>query len=190
MRGVRTTVVALAALLLTAACTGSEPAALPTASPSTPSPTPTDPSPPAPSPSPSPTQVGLEDGRHFGYVKSIDLAGSPETLVFDLAEFLQGEAANEAARDDGVIGEGEAVTNDYYIRNRNALLRTLDLDDDLELTVVDWDQCCLEIKGDLVLFAAAFDEEDPTGTYRGSRSPYWLTVAGGRVVGIEEQYLP
>jgi hypothetical protein len=56
--------------------------------------------------------------------------------------------------------------------------------------VVDWDHCCVEIEGDLVLFAAAFEEEDPSGTYRGSRSPYWLTVAGGRVVGIEEQYLP
>jgi hypothetical protein len=176
--------------LLAGACSGSEPAALPTATLVTPSSTPASPLPPAPSASPTSTEVGLEDGRHFGYVKSVDLVGSPETLVFDLAEFLQGEAANEAAREDGVIGDGESVPNDYYIRNRNPLLRTLVLDEDLELTVVDWDHCCVEIEGDLVLFAAAFEEEDPSGTYRGSRSPYWLTVAGGRVVGIEEQYLP
>jgi hypothetical protein len=110
--------------------------------------------------------------------------------VFDLAEFLTGEVAEQAAREDGVVGEDDSLPNDYYIRNRNSRLRTLVLDDDLEITVVDWDHCCGTIEGDLALFAAAFVQDDPQGTYRGSRSPYWLTVAQGRVVQIEEQYLP
>ncbi len=176
-------------LTLVGGCSGSEPAAVSTASPATPNPIPATP-PPSPPASPSPTGALLEDGRHFGYVHSVDLVGAPETLVFDLAEFLRGEAANEAAREDGVIEKGGSVPNDYYIRNRNSRLRTLVLGEDPGLTVVDWDHCCETIQGDLVLFAAAFEEDNPAGTYRGSRSPYWLTVAGGRVVEIEEQYLP
>jgi hypothetical protein len=179
---------AIVSLILAAACDGSEPSARPTASPSTPTPT-TATLPPA-SPSPSPTDAALEDGEHFGYIQSMDVEGSPQTLVFDLAEFLQGEAANEAAREDGVIGEGESVPNDYYIRNRNPRLRTLVLDDEVRITVVDWDHCCETIRGDPALFATAFGEATHTGTYRGAASPYWLTVVGGRVVAIEEQYLP
>lgn len=188
-RPARVLIAAITALMLGASCDGSSPTALPTASP-TPNPTPATPPPTSPAENPSPTAEGLDDGRHFGYIQSVDLEGSPRTLVFDMAEYYRGEAANEAAREDGVIGESESVPNDYYIRNRNPLLRTLVLDERVQITVVDWDRCCEETEGDLVLFAAAFEEDMPAGTYRGSRSPYWLTVAGGRVVAIEEQYLP
>ncbi len=99
--GARMVVAGTLTLMLGGACTGSEPAALPTASPATPNPTPA--SPPPPPASPTPTGAVLEDGRHFGYVNSVDLVGVPQTLVLDLAEFLRGEAANEAAREDGMI---------------------------------------------------------------------------------------
>jgi hypothetical protein len=169
------------ALILSAACGGSEPTtdgtSPPAASPTVASPTPT-------------ASAVLEDGRHFGYITSVDVEDSPHALVFDLAQWFQGEEANTAAREDGAIGQDETVPNDYYIRNENTLLRTLSFGDDVELQVIDWTNCCELRTGELEPFAAAFEGHQPGGPYRGSFSPYWITITGGEVVGIEEQYLP
>ena len=51
----------------------------------------------------------LSDGRHFGYIRSLDASSSPATVSFDRAAFLTGEAATEAARADGAIAEDEPV---------------------------------------------------------------------------------
>ena len=131
----------------------------------------------------------LEDGEHFGFVEEVDASGG--TLVLDLAYFLTGEAANEAAAERG---DEVPVPNDYYIVNDNDRLRTLTLADDLELALLDWNNCCDErFEGDLEAFAQAIDEgmiEAEGLVYNGTFSPYWLTVENGEVVRVEEQYLP
>ncbi len=136
-----------------------------------------------------PPAAELEDGEHFGFVEEVDPAGG--TLVLDLAYFLTGEAANEAAAEHG---DEVPVPNDYYIVNDNPRLRTLVLADDLELALLDWNRCCDEVfEGDLEVFARAIQEgtvESDGFMYQGSLSPYWLTVRNGEVVHIEEQYLP
>jgi hypothetical protein len=131
----------------------------------------------------------LEDGEHFGFVEEVDASGG--TLVLDLAYFLTGEAANEAAAERG---DEVPVPNDYYIVNDNPRLRTLTLADDVELSLLDWSNCCDErFDGDLETFARAIDEgmlEADDGVYNGTFSPYWLTVENREIVRIEEQYLP
>jgi hypothetical protein len=182
MRAVRILGLSAVVVILGAACGGSEPSA---GSPPVPSPTES----PTGSPTPSETPV-LEDGHHFGFIKAVDVADSPHDLVFDLAQWFTGEEANTAAREDGVIGPDESVSNDYYIRNENTLLRTLSFEDDVDLQVIDWNNCCELRTGQLEPFAAAFEDSRAAGSYRGSLSPYWVTVAAGEVVRIEEQYLP
>jgi len=154
-----------------------------------PSPTPTDGPAPTEEPSPLP-EIELEDGRHFGFIRSVD----PEamTLVLDLAYFLTGEEANEAAAERGYE---VPVPNDYFIVNDNPRLRTLVLSPDLRLRLIDWNRCCeLSLDGDLEVFATAIERGDAVtvgdSVYHGARSPYWLEIEGGRVVLIEEQYLP
>jgi hypothetical protein len=144
----------------------------------------TEPAPPTPTPKPE-----LEDGRHFGYVKSVDLGPKPATLVFDLAYLLKGEEANrEAAK----RGYRTPVDNDYFIVNDNPRLRTLPLSDDLELRLLDWKHCCETFfAGDLARFAASFErKKDPVGNYRGKFSAYELTVEDGVVVRIDEHFFP
>jgi len=139
---------------------------------------------PTPSASPSPE---LEDGRHFGYIRSIDVES--ETLVFDLAYFLSGDEANQAA---GEHGDETPVPNDYYIVNDNPRLRTLAVATDVEIRVIDWGHCCDLVQGEIQPFVEAFQTEHHAwnAMYQGGESQYWLTVEGGVVVQIEEQYLP
>ena len=168
-------------------------AASPTQSPSTTA-SPSDE--PSETPSPEPTETAstpspsaeLEDGRHFGYIGSIDLPSG--SLVFDLAYFLTGDEANEAATERG---DEVPVPNDYYIVNDNPRLRTLILAPDAAIRVIDWgNNCCDPVEGDIVPFAEAFETKRHAwdAMYQGAESPYWVTVDGGVVVGIEEQYLP
>jgi hypothetical protein len=140
-------------------------------------------------PSP-PVEAELEDGRHFGFIESVDPAS--RTTVFDLAYFLMGEEANDAAAEHG---DEVPVPNDYYIVNDNPKLRTIDIADDAELVLLDWNRCCDEtFAGEVDAFARAFDEGSSIKAggfvYQGPLSPYWLTVQDGVVVRIEEQYLP
>lgn len=110
-------------------------------------------------------------------------------MVFDLAEFLSGDAANQAAIEDGAIQPGENAPNDYYIRNRNPRLRDVALSQGVQIILVNWANCCdTTVNGVLADFAASFTT--PDDVYHGAQSPYWLTVEGGFVTKIEEQYLP
>jgi hypothetical protein len=126
----------------------------------------------------------LEDGRHFGFVRSVDPAELE--MVFDLAYFLQGGEANEAAAERG---DEVPVPNDYYIINDNPRLRSLVLASDVSLDLLDWNRCCDELfEGDLEAFATAFDRGEPFESggfiYQGPASPYWLTVRDGEVVRV------
>jgi hypothetical protein len=110
-------------------------------------------------------------------------------MVFDLAYFLTGEEANEASAEHG----GEVpVPNDYYIVNDNPRLRTLPVAPDVEIWVIDWGTCCEPVRGEIQPFVDAFETRHHRwdAMYQGAESQYWVTVEDGRVVKIEEQYLP
>lgn len=141
-------------------------------------------------PTPSTPKQELEDGRHFGYIKSVDLGPKPATLTFDLAYDLVGAEANREAERRGYE---TPVPNDYFIVNDNPKLRTLPLSDDLELRLLDWKHCCATFfAGDLERFAASFRRKNPLvgSNYRGASSAYELMVRDGVVVSVDEHYLP
>ena len=196
------TAVSVAFVLLAAACSkgsntsaqGSPPSSSSSATPVTESPSPTETSPPSPTPTESPSPSAspsaspvLEDGRHFVFIKSMDVSTDPATMVFDLGYFLTGDAANEAA---AAHGDETPVPNDYYIVNDNPLLRTLPIAPDVDVQVIDWMNCCELVNGTFTSFADAVAKNHPKGSYHGRLSPYWITVEGGVIVKIEEQYLP
>ena len=65
--------------------------------------------------------ASLQDGRHFGYVRAVDVDAG--TIEFDLAYFLSGKEANAAYHAAGGTGP---VPNDHFVVNDNPMLRTLD----------------------------------------------------------------
>jgi hypothetical protein len=140
--------------------------------------------------SPSPVYTALEDGRHFGYVRSVDPAA--RTIEFDLAYFLSGKEADRAYQE--ATGDTGHVPNDHFVVNDNPLLRTLTLAPDARLRLLDWNHCCETFfDGDLSLFAQAIQQQtdvtDGDLIYRG-QSQWWITVENGLVTQIEEQYSP
>ena len=132
------------------------------------------------------TRTSLEDGRH---PVLIDVPGAP--MVVDVIQWLTGEAANQAAIEDGVIEEGDSVPNDYYIVNDNPMLRELAVARDVRVTLSTWD--CQNIPTEKNVSFERFVDlfngtEECTDNLR--VNPYWLTIENGSVVAIEEQYRP
>ena len=87
-------------------------------------------------PTQSVTTTAAPAGEHFGYIRSVSAAGPATTLAFDEAEFLKGKEAQQAAEEDGVVEPGEAVPNDYYIRDTDHLLLTYRVRSDARVTVL------------------------------------------------------
>jgi hypothetical protein len=143
------------------------------------------------SPTPSGSPV-IEDGKNFAFVKAVDASANPPTMTYDLAYFLTGDAATQAAKDHG---DEVPPPNDYYIVNDNSRLRTVPLAPDARLVLLDWKHCCDQtFEGVLADFADAINggQKVTVGedTYMGRLSPYWLIARDGQIVRIEEQYLP
>ena len=141
-------------------------------------------------PQEAPSAAALEDGRHFGSVRSVDPAAG--TIEFDLAYFLSGKEADRAYQE--ATGDTGPVPNDHFVVNDNPMLRTLTLAPDVRLRLLDWNRCCdTFFDGDLSLFDQAIAEQadvtDGDLIYRG-QSSWWITVEGGLVTQIEEQYSP
>lgn len=175
-------VVAVAVSL--AACSGehSETSGAPTGDPTTTSSVNRSPTTPAPTTDSGPHGDELAPGRHFVFVTALEREGATFAIEFDVAQWLSGEAADRAAIEDGMIAPGEHAENDYYIRNVNPRLRTMPVSGDAGVRVVDWDHCCEPVGSTLdALAVRGFD----TG-----RDSFWLTVASGVVVEVEEQYRP
>jgi hypothetical protein len=131
--------------------------------------------------------------EQFGFIRDVDTRANPPTLVFDQAEWLTGEAAQQAARADGAITDGEPVPNDYYMRNTTRDERVLKIAPDAEVTATRCPVCRDGQPGNLQDFLDSFrrgGSRTYSEPYRGSASQYWLTIENGRVTGIDEQYRP
>jgi hypothetical protein len=141
---------------------------------------------------PTVTTTAAPAGEHFGYVRSVSAAGPATTLAFDEAEFLTGKEAQQAAEEDGVVEPGEAVPNDYYIRNPDKATKTYPIANDAQITAKRCSLCRKGQPGELGPFLASFMEGRQTYAqpYRGKYVPYWLTIEDGRVVAIDKQYVP
>ncbi|MGH2678894.1 MAG: hypothetical protein ACRDG8_00170 [Actinomycetota bacterium] len=127
----------------------------------------------------------LEDGRHFVYVtRAARLEDGSATVTFDLAYFLVGDEAEEAA-----AAHDDEFVNDFYIVNDNQRLRTLPLADEVRVRYFPIGQCCEMQRGDMDAWLESIRETSQTD-YEGMDVPWWLTIEDGTVTRIEQHFLP
>ncbi len=121
----------------------------------------------------------LEDGRHFVYMKDAVAEGS-WSLTFDLAYFYTDQDAIDAC--------GPDIANGYCIVNDNPKLRTLEVAQVVSVRYIPTDACCALKPGNFPALAEAVDGTAETD-YDPS-APYWITVQGGQITRIAQQFLP
>jgi NADPH-dependent ferric siderophore reductase len=120
--------------------------------------------------------VLLPEGEWFGQVVNVSASG----IEFDLACWFTGEAAIDAAAEDGAESP---PPNDYYVRNDNALIRSLPVPPDVEVT---WYPTGDPTSEATVTFAEWVDEVPAGGPFNG----VWLDVIDDEVRRIREQWVP
>lgn len=119
----------------------------------------------------------LPTGRWFGFVQE----AQAEQLTFDLACWFTGEAAAEAASEDG---EESPPPNNFYIRNESDALRVHPVD---SATTVEW----LPDPGDPASAEVVTYEDWLVGRPRPYDPGVWITTTDdSHVIKIEEQYVP
>jgi hypothetical protein len=141
-----------------------------------------------------------EGVREHAYV--MDVAPTDDgfyVITVDRAQFLTGDEANQAAIEDGFIGEGDTVPGGYYIVNDISDLKEMPLDPDapVALNVCLGDgECDVPVGVSVEVWVDMLDGDIPDGQldgfkwYVGNNLPYALILNGGTIVGVEEQYLP
>ena len=124
----------------------------------------------------------LDDGRYFAALIAVGATQKPPRLVIDVQQWFTDQEAIAAAIEDGVIVPGEIIPNDYYIRNENPRWRTIEIDPaaTVSLTVYPYG----EIDDPQIVSLERF------ANLSLGWSEYWVTMEDGRVVAIEQQFIP
>jgi hypothetical protein len=131
---------------------------------------------------------GLADaGRHFGLVTGTRRLRAHLTLFVDQAEWFVGDAARQAAREDGQLN----LRSGYYIRNATTRQSALPLDEAATIRLMAAGSTEPQATDIAVLDQRVSAVATAVGD-SGARAgvPAWLTVKGGAVVAIEEQPMP
>ncbi len=133
---------------------------------------------------PTSENVSAEDGKHFGYLKKVTLKSGDVVVTVDYAQMLSGHEAATAA---AAHGDESPPPNDYYIVNDNPKLRTFKLASSAGVKYL--------VGGDPTLHATSASGflsrwESAAADATILRNPYWLTIHGGAIVKLEQQYLP
>jgi hypothetical protein len=120
--------------------------------------------------------VVLADGRHPVLLKAIEPGRG--TVTFDLVQYFRDEAATrEAAKDH----QESPPPNDSYMRNVNPRLRTLPVGADAVVTANQLAGSNENVPVSLGRLASLT---------RTGGGVFWLTVRGGQIVQIGEQWSP
>lgn len=126
--------------------------------------------------------------RQYAFVSKIGKSGSAYTLVADYAEFLTGKAAATAAT---AHGDESPPPNDYYVVNDNPLLRTLPVDSGAKVKLYDKADGTNAADGYTVSVATWSSLMAPSSSADTLKhAGYWLTLSGGKVTAVQEQWVP
>lgn len=119
----------------------------------------------------------LPDGEWFGRVEEV----TEMTVSFDLACWFTGDAAATAAAEDG---EESPPPNDYYVRNENPATRAVTVASNTPLVFYPGGDPLEEVETTFSEWGGLVAERG--GFFFG----VWITIEGGIVTQIKEQWVP
>ncbi len=128
----------------------------------------------------------LPDGKHFGALIAVGADQQPPRLLIDIEQWFTDQAAREAALEDG-LPPWDAGTGGFYIRNANPRWRMIEIDPAAKVSVSTSLQYPTERT---VVSLSRFAELFRSFEGSAESSPYWITTKDGKVIAIEEQYIP
>jgi hypothetical protein len=128
----------------------------------------------------------------YGHIRSLARSGGKYRLRFDPALWLSGSTANRAAAEDGVISPGEAIPNDYYVRDESHRQLTYFVAPSARVTVITSAANGLRsTRISVSELAAIVKGKNPNGRKLfGVQLGYWIRATGDSVRALDQQYQP
>ena len=128
----------------------------------------------------------------YGHIRSLVRSGRKYRMRFDPALWLSGATANRAAVEDGVIPPGEAIPNDYYVRDESHKQLTYLVAPGARATVITQGASGLRsTRISVSELAALVKGKNPNGRkLYGVQLGYWIRVASDTVRALDQQYQP
>ena len=135
------------------------------------------------------------EGRTLVYFRSVSQSGLSAVVDVDQIEMFNGEQATQAAmKDTGcskekVVECAASLNNNFYIQNISTTTQKYSITLSTEVYMVsETDTSKLEKIG-LLQLKERYDAGELNGT--GLRTtPFWITVDNGKILKVEEQYIP
>ncbi len=126
----------------------------------------------------------------YGNVATLNRTAGRWILRVDPAAFLSGLTAQRAAVEDGAIGPGEAVPNDFYLRNESKKLLTYIVAPNARITVITAGIRVTRVP--VAEFAALVKGKNPRKRklFGSPTEGYWAQVRGATVLSMDQQYRP
>jgi hypothetical protein len=141
-----------------------------------------------PTSSPEPSGDELPDGRYF--VRLTDLQrgeDGPLLIRYDLTYFYTDDEANQVAASRG---DETPVPNGVYIVNDNPKLRFAPLAQDFSVRYIPEGSGSTTVPAPQDRFLAWLGQTQQTDFPPKEYTYWWVTIEGGEVTTIEQQYLP
>lgn len=132
-----------------------------------------------------PTPDAATVTKQFAFIKDVSRVGAGVSIQADYAQMLTGDEAAAAAT---AHGDESPPPNDYYIVNDNPKVRALMVSPDAKVTLVTKSDGTVDVDGYMVTlseFVALFGSVDLL-----KDAPFNLTITGGKVTVLAQQYLP
>jgi hypothetical protein len=124
----------------------------------------------------------------YGHATALVRRGGHWELRVDPAEFLTGLTATRAAVADGAIEPGDAVPNDYYVRDEGHRLLTFRVHASARITVITVGLVATRIS--VAELARDLAGRKTPHTLFEPKAGFWIHVAGDTVQGMDQQYQP
>jgi hypothetical protein len=143
----------------------------------------------SPRPTAEPDGDTLPDGTYFVRLNGLDggEAGSPAAR-YDLAYLLTGSAADKAAKDRGLE---TPVPDGYFIVNDSHQMRSTPFADPLGVKYIPEGRASSEpVKAHTAAFLGWLGETQQSDFPPKSTSWWWITIDGGQISQVKQQFLP
>lgn len=132
-----------------------------------------------------------EDGKYFGYIHEVKKDSS--SVYFDDAVWLSGRAGEDAAIQAGHCTEAtrsECLPNDFFIKNEKIADEVLLIDGGVRVFMQTWK---MEETGEVAereIGLNNFSELINNQTLHWRNLPFNITIQDGKIIKIEEVYIP
>jgi hypothetical protein len=135
------------------------------------------------------TGPAVSDGTHIGRVIAVNTSQDPARIVIFLGRWFTGDAATQAAIDDGAIAPGKHLRHGRYLSPGDGIWRIMRVDAAATVTIHRWRgptgarTVSIQEFQHILTMSTAWAE-------RARHDPYWFDVSNSTVTALRQQRYP